>query len=244
MAALTLMAIVAAVLEARQAGWRLWLRQPWLLGIALGIVISGLGRVRVGGNLNNRMPAYALLCLAPALWARLGSGLPPLRLGRITWPALERVWNRWPQWGLAAAVLVQFGLGVYNPARYIPTAAMRQSGDRLIQRIAAIPGPVLVMMHPFYAQLAGKAPSTQIATLWYVRERGALPLPLDFVGRFQSHYYAAIISDQGPFETEPDLQGLLNSYYVQAAALGPNDAPPTMTGVVVRPQLVYAPRAP
>jgi hypothetical protein len=70
MAALTLVAIAAAFLAARQSGRRFWLRQPWLLAIVLAIAISGLGRVRVGGNLNNRMPAYVLLCLAPALLAR------------------------------------------------------------------------------------------------------------------------------------------------------------------------------
>ena len=121
---------------------------------------------------------------------------------------------------------------------------MRQAGDSLVARIAAVPGPVLVMMHPYYALLAGKAPSTQIATLWYVRDRGALPVPADFERRIETHYYAAIITDQSDFEVEPALHGLLTSYYVQAAALDPNQAPATLVGVVVRPQLLYQPPAP
>lgn len=243
MLALSVVALLAVLLDLRQAGWAFWrsqswLRQPWLLAIGMAVVISGLGRIRVGGNLNNRMPAYALLCLAPALWARSGAALP------VTWPAFERLWARLAPWALAGAIVLQFGLGVYNPLRYMPTTSMRQAGDSLIGRIAAVPGPVLVMMHPYYAQLAGKPTSTQIATLWYVRDRGALPLPSDFVARIENHYYAAIISDESTFETEPDIYGLIDSYYVQAATLGPNEAPATTTGVVVRPQLIYRPRAP
>ena len=238
MLALSLMALMVALLELRRAGWSFWRGQPWLLAIALAVVISGLGRVRVGGNLNNRMPAYALLCLAPALWAGHDGALP------FSWPALQRLWARLPLWGLAGAIVLQFGLGVYNPARYIPNRAMSQAGDALIQRIAAAPGPVLVMMHPYYAQLAGKTPATQIATLWYVRDRGALPLPVDFVSRINSHFYTEIIADQSVFETEPDLQALINANYEQAATLDPSQAPATTTGVVVRPQVVYRPRGP
>lgn len=66
MAALSLVAIGVAWLEARApmgralTGWRFWISQPWLLGIGMGIFIGGLGRMRVGGNLNDRMPGYGL----------------------------------------------------------------------------------------------------------------------------------------------------------------------------------------
>jgi 4-amino-4-deoxy-L-arabinose transferase-like glycosyltransferase len=238
MLALSLMALLATIFELRRGGLNFWRAQPWLVCILMAVAISGLGRVRVGGNLNNRMPAYALLCLAPALLARAVRGQPEPRATPTSAVA------RWWAWVLAGAIVVQFGLGVYNPLRYIPTREMRQAGDNLVARIAAVPGPVLVMMHPYYALLAGKAPSTQIATLWYVRDRGALPVPADFARRIETHYYAAIITDQSDFEVEPALHGLLTSYYVQAAALDPNQAPATLVGVVVRPQLLYQPRAP
>lgn len=109
-----------------------------------------------------------------------------LKLWAIKPKDLSRVYS--PKIITPLLILLQFVLGVYNPFRYIPTAAMRASGDHFIQRIAAINGNVLVMMHPYYALLAGKEPATQIATLWYVRERGALPLPDDFARRLESHY--------------------------------------------------------
>ncbi len=237
MAGLSLEAILAVILYVRRSGLRALLNQPWFAGITLAVVISGLGRFRVGGNLNNLMPAYTLLCLSPALLfhaAHLPSTDAPPAPSR--WP--------WFEWLTAAVVLAQFALSAYSPASHIPSVAMRRSGDELIHQIAAVDGPVLVMMHPYYAMLAGKVPSTQIATLWYVRHRGELPLPSDFVDRIKTQYYAEIISDGSSFETETALQTLLTTYYVPARSLGYDQAPPTNTGVVVRPSLIYLPRQP
>ena len=231
MAGLSVMAVFAVWLGMRKSGFRLWFEQPWFTGIGLAVLVSGLGRIRVGGNSNNLMPVNALLCLAPALLARNGSG------SSFT----SFFWRRRRDWLLAVLILVQFVLGAYVPSHYIPTSHMRQSGDRLIQRIASIHGPVLVMMHPYYALLAGKEPSTQIATLWYVRDRGALPLPGDFVNRIQSQYYSAIISDESSFETEPRLYKLITAYYFPGEILNTSESPPTTAGVVVRPKVIYLP---
>lgn len=236
MGGLTLIALLAAFWGIRAQGWRTLKMEPWLIAIALAVLISALGRARVGGNLNNRMPAYALLCLAPALLLNIWSKTPFLRLPfHLQIP---------PEPLLAALVLLQFALGAYYPPRYIPTPQMRASGDRLIQRIAAVDGPVFVMMHPYYALLAGKETSTQMATLWYVRHRGELPFPDDFVDRLQSKYYAEIISDESDFETEPALRALLQANYPYTQTLTADDAPPTNTGVVVQPRVIYYPNPP
>ena len=233
MAGLSLMTMLTLLLGVRRAGLKVIREQPWLPGIGVAAVISGIGRASVGGNLNNLMPGYAFLCLAPAL--------------------LVREWNHcspgpaWPHWRdrlIAALVLVQLALGAYYPPRYIPSAAMRASGDRLIQRLAAIDGPVLVMMHPYYALRAGKEPATQIATLWYVRERGQRPLPDDFASRIENRYYSAIVSDESFFETEPALQRLIRAHYYPAQTLTPEEAPTAPTGMAVTPQVIYLPRQP
>ncbi|HEY2982023.1 MAG TPA: glycosyltransferase family 39 protein [Anaerolineales bacterium] len=236
MAGLSAMAALATILGARQAGWKVWREQAWLVGIALALLVSAMGRMRVGGNLNNRMPAYAFLCLAPALLMKLltpeGFGMPrPSYASRV----------RWRDALIYLLILMQFALGRYSLPRHIPTSAMRLGGDRLVQRIASIHGNVLVLMHPYYALLAGKQPSTQIATLWYVRERGALPLPDDFVQRVESLYYSAIISDDSSFEKMPDLQALLTANYPRYELLSSSESPPTLTGVTVRPRVIYFP---
>jgi hypothetical protein len=240
MAGLSLLTLLAAFLYLRKTGLRSLRIQPWFVGIGLAVVISGLGRIRVGGNLNNLMPAYTLLCLAPALLLHADDTGASFK-----GEADQGAWMRWREVLTAGLVLAQFWLGAYSPLPYVlPSAAMRQSGDRLIQRIASFNGPVFVMMHPYYAYLAGKQPSTQIATLWYVRYRGALPLTDDIVNRIKSKYYSAIISDESFFETQPDLQALITSNYFPAQTLDFSQAPFTNTGVVVRPAIVYLPDAP
>jgi len=233
MAGLSLMTMLTLLLGVRRAGLKFLLEQPWLPGIGLAAVISGIGRASVGGSLNNLMPVYAFLCLAPALL-----------VGEWNRRSLSPAWSRWRDWLVAALVLVQLALGAYYPPRYIPSAAMRASGDRLIQRLAAIDGPVLVMMHPYYALRAGKEPATQIAALWYVRERGQRPLPDDFASRIENRYYSAIVSDESLFETEPALQRLIRAHYYPAQTLGLEDAPTAPTGMAVTPQIIYLPRQP
>jgi hypothetical protein len=240
MAALSLTTLLAAFAGVRRTGLGVLRDQPWFIGIGIAIVISGLGRIRVGGNLNDLMPAYTLLSLAPAIL------IPRDEAGStLKGSTGQGIWLRWREWLIVGLILGQFALGKYSPLPYIlPTPAMRESGDRLIQRIASFNGPVFVMMHPYYNLLAGKQPSTQIATLWYVRYRGALPLTDDIVSRIRNKYYSAIISDESFFETQPDLHALITSYYFPAETLGISQAPFTNTGVVVRPSIVYLPDQP
>jgi len=231
MPGLNLMAIGAGLLGLRRAGslWGVLRDQPWLIWMVMGIGASALGRTSVGGGLNTLMPAYTLLCLAPAVLVR-------------EWNARPDLLPRWRTGLITLVILAQFARDVYDPLHVIPSSTLRQSGERLIERIRAIDGEVLVMMHPYYAWLAGKAPSAHIGRIWYVHKLSMLPLPPDFVARLQTHYYAAIISDNGPFETEPDLQRLLRAYYRPAEILQPDEAPATMTGIVIRPEVLYVPK--
>ncbi len=232
MAALMAMAVGAVFLTVRQTGWiGIW-KQPWFIWIGIGIFISGMGRASVGGNLNNRMMAYTLLCLAPALLVEGSNSFFGYKKSRPVWPTAM----------ISILILVQFVWGAYNPWRYIPTPAIHQSGDRLIEKIAAVDGEVLVMMHPSYAWLAGKRPSAQVAAMWHARERGTQPLPPDFTDRMKTQYYRAIFSDQTLFETEPALQRLLDTYYQPLESLGPVQVPGTNTGLATQPVLIYGPK--
>jgi hypothetical protein len=231
MGALSLMAGITLFLGLRRAGLRVFQDQPWHLALVAGVVVSGLGRAPVGGNLNNLMPVYALLCLSPGL------------LGR-EWLAVSRRASASPfaQPLIAALIVLQFALGAYNPLRYLPTDDMRRSGDRLVERLRAIDGEVLVLMHPYYALRAGKAPSTQIIHLWYFYKSRGLPPPDDFVDRLRGGHYAAVISDESLFEVEPVFADLIHERYVVGEVLGPDLSPPTITGLPVRPQVIYVRR--
>ncbi len=240
MTALVAVCALAVLLAWRRLGWRFFVVQPWFLFTAAAIAVALLGRTSVGGNLNHLMPAYALLCLAPALlWAELIQRPEPPR--------------RWASWALAGALALQIGLAFFNPVRSVtgntlplqltPTAAMQDAGDRLIARIAAVDGRVLVVQHPYYALMAGKEPAVQISALWHARNRGRDPLPDDFAGWIRNQEAAMIIANESDyFETDPAWVDLLNTYYHPAETLALNEAPPTLTGVIVRPRTVFLPR--
>ncbi len=239
MAGLSLMALGAGALGFRRAGLRIVREQPWFVGIGLAAVVSGVGRASVGGNLNNLMPVYALLCIAPALlirefFHREGAKNAKFSLFSFALFAPSRLI-------LSLCVILQFALGAYNPLRYIPTAEMRESGDRLVERIKSVDGEVLVLMHPYYAWLGGKAPSAQMATIWYIYQWQGVPLPDDFVARIENQYYAAIISDESLFETEPAIRELIAAHY-RAEPLPADESPPTTTGWPVRPTVIYFPK--
>ena len=208
--------------------------EPWNWFIGAALFISIAGRASVGGNRNNFMPAYTFLCIAPALAAR------ETRLWRDRWQVHARS-------GLFLLIIIQFVLTSLipkYPVGFIPTSSMKIAGDRLIQHIASVHGPVLVLMHPYYALLAGKEPAVDIQMLWHTRLRGEEPLPDDFVKRIQNHYYSAIISDESTFETQPDFHELLTAYYIQTEILNSNEAPLTITGVDIRPKVIYRPKQP
>jgi hypothetical protein len=225
MAGLSLMAVGAVLLGAR----RQVRPQPWLIWLGVAAVVSGTGRASIGGNLNNLIPVYTLLCLAPAILLREWRAHPGLLPG-------------WRAQLVALLILAQFGLGAYNPVRYIPAPELEQRGDRLIERLAQTNGDVLVLMHPYYARLAGKTPSAQLAAIWHARQRGAKPLPPDFVTRIRDRHYEAIISDQSLFETEPDLLALLAVYYRPPEGLPLWQRPLTLSGMLVQPQVIYRPK--
>lgn len=222
MAGGSVMATAAGLLSVRQWGGTLASRKGWLFGIVLAVIISGVGRSSVGGNVNNLMLVYAFLCLAPALLAsQLSRRLMPL---------------------LPALIVCQFALGVYNPVRAVPTAAMRQSGEALVERLRAVDGEVLVLMHPYYGWLAGKGQTAQIAVLWYAAHWHDLPLPADFVARIQSRYYAAIVSDETLFETDPAVLELITAHYAVRQTLPESLSPLAPVGFPVRPRAIYLPK--
>lgn len=212
MAGLSLMALAAGALGIQRAGLRIVREQPWFVGIGLAAVVSGVGRASVGGNLNNLMPVYALLCLAPVLLIRELSHRKGAKDAKKKEKGKVFAFFASSRLILSLGVILQFILGAYNPLRYIPTAEMRESGDRLVERIKSVDGEVLVLMHPYYAWLAGKAPSAQMATIWYIYQWQGVPLPDDFVARIENQYYAAIISDESLFETEPAIRELIAAH--------------------------------
>lgn len=118
---------------------------------AVGLITSAwLSRLHTGGFLNVLMPAYAAVAL-----------LAGLVFGAVARRERDRSRGRreWAAALLAVALLGQVALLAYRPATQIPSAAQRAAGAALIARLRSLPGPIVVLRHPWYATLAGKGNS-------------------------------------------------------------------------------------
>jgi hypothetical protein len=245
---LVLREVVAFFRKLENRDWRWFLpslqsqisNNPWLVFMGAAVFISVAGRTATGGNLNNMIIGYALLCLAPAL------SLSFSRRRESSFDMLKR--SKFIRWAWLAAIVVQFGLVTFPlhgilPQTYWPTAEMRAAGDALLAQVNQESGEVWLLLHPSYAVRVGKRPYVHLQSLWHSRHRGADPLPADLVALIEQQHFAQIISDESDFfETEPAFLELLLTHYEAAETLSPSQSPPTLSGPIVRPLTVYVPR--
>ena len=123
----------------------------WTTMGLVGILVSMVMRGHHGGYLNVLMPGTWFL----ALWGGLGA----MSL-RTRWPVLPVI--------VATSVLMagQLWDSRWEVTRYAPTAADRVAGDAIVERLAAIDGPVLAPWSPYLPKQAGKEGSVALIALW------------------------------------------------------------------------------
>jgi hypothetical protein len=121
---------------------------------------SWLGRQHDGGYLDVLMPAFAALAIGGGLawgWALAGPAGGGLHI-----PTAERTVVRW---AAPAAVAAGIALGLsawwYPTNRQIPTVADARAGNALLATIEQLPGRVVVLDHPWYADELGKGATGQ-----------------------------------------------------------------------------------
>ena len=116
------------------------------------LVCSWLGRLHAGGWPNVIMPGFAVLAMLFGLG--IGSGfsaaarMPPRR-------------RRGVEAFFLVVAAVQFLVIFYDPRRYIPSFADKDSGQKLIEQIKALDGDVFMPAHGHLATMAGKKPFAQ-----------------------------------------------------------------------------------
>ncbi|MCB8978278.1 MAG: glycosyltransferase family 39 protein [Ardenticatenaceae bacterium] len=246
------MAVFLVVLQVRRleiGDWRFLIsRNPWLIFVGTAVFISVAGRSTVGGNLNNMLIGYAFLCLIPALswnFQRKGAKGQRAKESAQSAESVDKIsWRvTWVVAMLVQFVLVTFPLNSGLPQQFLPTAEMRAAGDALVERVAAEPGEVWLLMHPSVAVRAGKRPYAHLQSLWHARQRGADPLPPDLVELIERQRFAQIISDESDFfETEPAFLELLLAHYEAVETLPLTQSPPTLNEPVIRPLTIYIPK--
>jgi hypothetical protein len=88
------------------------------------------------------------------------------------------------------------------PGRAIPTTEDRRAGAELETALAKLPGPVLVLRHPWYGTLAGKGSFAQADGLQEILRsksaRGRTELNRALVGSLNRDHVGAVVLDAEP----------------------------------------------
>lgn len=160
---------------------------------AAGLILSAwLSRLHTGGFLNVLMPAYAAVAL-----------LGGLVFGAVARRAHDRRRGGWRSWAgalVALALLAQVALLAYRPGTETPTAAQRATGATLIAHLRSLPGPAIILRHPWYATLAGKGNSAAQEeaihdVLRSSAARGARVLRASLAGALDAEQVQAVVLD-------------------------------------------------
>jgi Glycosyltransferase family 87 len=196
----------------------------WLLQGGLAVLLCMVMRGHQGGYLNVLVPGHWAL----AMWAGLSMA------------ALDRTMGRGAvRWGLGLLVLAQLWLGRWTPATWMPTAADREAGDALVERLRAIDGEVLSPHAPYLPVQAGKRPSFALISLWDVdHEDGPFAADVGFLKRdLKDQRWAAVLLAGAKFG-----YGLNDSYALEERLRFDGKAFYPKTGWSVRPNLLYTPK--
>jgi hypothetical protein len=179
------------------------------LAVVLGLVVaSWVGRLHSGGWDDVVIPAAAGVALL------VGHGVAALRR------APPRRWRCLATALLVGPLVVQLVQLRYPLSAQIPTAADRQAGDRLVATLRQLPGQVVVLDHPWYAVMAGKATSAQEEAIYEVLRssdgRGRAALLSDLPRAVASQQIGAVVLDDT--DDERGFADVLRRDFVQSPA--------------------------
>jgi hypothetical protein len=109
------------------------------------------------------------------------------------------------------AVAIQWVGLLYAPARYVPDARDVAAGRRLVERIAAEPGDVLIPNHGYLARLAGRSGQVHALALANAvqgdRHGYAKRVALAFDSTLAAGRYSLLVLDSGNFGARDSIPG-------------------------------------
>jgi hypothetical protein len=211
-----------------------------LSGVLLACLIP---RLKVSGAANNLIPSYAWLAILFGVgMRRLADGLAD---GREAKRSQGRV--------LAASLLVavcgalQLGLLFYVPRGFVPTAADRAAGEKLLERIAAVEGEVLISGPGYLTRRAGKRsyahqmPASDFAKSGLPQ---AAALEQSYARAIREQRFAVIIDSNTAFLRSYLPDGELVRYYRSTGWVFPDASLfVPVSGAPIRPGRVWVPLA-
>ncbi len=194
---------------------------------ALGLIGSAwVSRLHSGGYVNVLMPAYAAFALLAGLaYDRVLDG----RHGPIARPLV------------AATLVLQLSLLAYPLGAQIPTAADSAAGAQLLARLRKLPGPAIILRHPWYATLAGKGTFAQEEPIGDVLRsastRGASALRASLRSALNADHIQAVVLD-GTYDVHFFGAQLARYFRLQPEPITPSRLYP-LTDVRSAPTLLY-----
>jgi hypothetical protein len=206
----------------------------WLGIFAVACLTGAIGWAAPWGHYNHFIPALACAGVA------IAASVPAVHASydaifgerRVAWlPATAT-------FAFAAVVAAQLVHARWQVKPFVPTARDRDAGARLVARLGAFPGDVLMPFHPWYPTLAGKR--------FYLHRMGILdmsyPHRRTVAGLAESiaaKRFAAIVLDNRDVVAE--LPGLTR-YYEKTGTIPPDERPRVFTGAKVVPDAIWTPR--
>ncbi|MGH9074445.1 MAG: hypothetical protein ACRDZQ_10065, partial [Acidimicrobiales bacterium] len=229
---------------------RCWGPPGFYCAVAIGFGgASWASRLHSGGYANVLMPAYAGI----ALLAGLGYGAMSQRrawagprAGPGAGPGAGRPWGALAGLGAAGLVVAQLALVRYPIAAQIPTTADAHAGARLMAEIKALPGQVVVLVHPWYGTLAGKGNFADVEALHDVLRAGPSKARADLRANLavalESPRIGAVILDS-PGNEEGIRSDLLSHFRQVPMTWHPGNAfYPVVGDLEARPGLLFVRR--
>jgi len=184
------------------AAVQLWERRfqwKWILFTGVGVIagiMAALMRGHHGGFVNVYMHLHWMVAMGFTL------GLLMLRDSTKTVPA-------WVFVTAAISAQLMLQIGELDPKRYKPTAKDRAEGDRIVEALRDMPGPVLSPFAPWIAYQAGHEPTWALISLWDINHkngpfRGAVK---DVERAIEEGHYGTIV------DTDPTMGHGARKYY-------------------------------
>lgn len=225
--------VLAVVYLWREALWGEWRRSLFYGLAAAGLfAASWLARSKAGGDVNTLIPAHLALALL--------FGIGACRVSRLTAPAYGRRAGR----GLLlyGLCLVQLALLAYNPLKAWPGRHDREEWSRLVVRLSMMEGDVWVLSHSYLGPRAGKPPHAHGWALRDVLRSGTEAgeaLRAELREALRERRFAAIVCDDHLFAIRAEIE---QHYWPRGPVLIRPDACYPVTGLRVRPEIIYWPR--
>ncbi len=198
-------------------------------GVAAACLVP---RIKVGGALNNLIPIHA--CLAV-----LGG------VGLVKLLAMPRRAG-WLVPALAGAVVVQFLVCLYDPRIALPADSDVEKGDRLVARLRALSGEVLIPAQGYLAWMAGKKQHAHQMPVDDLSRSGLAEdeaLRESFASAIASRRFDFIIDSTSRFlRSYPDDRVLAENYLLMGPVFGDSRGLVPRSGWQVGPGEVWVPR--